>query len=481
MTTCNKKLNNRKGSVLAYILVIMSVVSIILLSIIQFIVSQVKYSSYNSYRGEAFQIAESGVYFYRWYLAHNTEGKTAVQIDNFWKSSPLGVGDIYEAEYDDPEGGAVGKYQLEVTPPSKGSTVVEVKSTAWTYKYPEAKRIIKVRYRKPSWSEYAVLGDDYTRFGSGTNVYGKIFANNGVHFDGVIHNIVSSAVNSYYDSDSDVRATKPGVWTSWTDEYNTDMSSDVFLSGKKYPIATKDFSSVYADFNIMKAEAVRTGNYYDDSGDGRYIILKGNTYDIRKVNGHSSNNNAPKFLDHDEWSLNNPIPEDGVIFVEDNIWLEGTLGTAETGQRLTVVAANLKTGNQPSVFIGNDINYYNNQHDGNNILGIVAEDNIEIIKDSQNILNIDGALLAQKGRVGREYYTVGCWCGNSSCEDHKDTITVNGAIASGERYGFSWLDSCSRNTGYTNRNIYFDNNLLYYPPPYFPTGSQYLLDLWEEL
>jgi hypothetical protein len=45
------------------------------------------------------------------------------------------------------------------------------------------------------------------------------------------------------------------------------------------------------------------------------------------------------------------------------------------------------------------------------------------------------------------------------------------------RYGFSWTDG----TGYITRNLYYDNNLLYYPPPYFPTGTQYELDLWEEL
>lgn len=466
---------------MAYTLVILSVVSIIMLSAIQFIVSQVRYSSYNSYREEAFQIAESGAYFYRWYLAHNTEGKTAQQIEDFFKNgNPYGVSDPYEVEYKDPEGGVVGKYKLEVTPPIKGSTIVEVKSTGWTYKYPEAKRIIKVRYRKPSWSEYAALGDDYTRFGSGTNVFGKVFANNGVHFDGVAHNTVFSAVTSYYDNDSDVKATKPGVWTAWSNEYNTEMSSDVFLSGKKYPIATKDFSSVYTDLNLMKAEAIKTNTYYNDLKDGRYIILKGDKYDIRTVNNHPSSNSA-NFSVNYSWSLNNDIPDNGVIFVEDNVWIEGTLGTADSSRRLTVVAANMKTGNQPNVFIGNNINYYNNQHDGSNILGIVAQNDIEIIEESQNFLNIDAALLAQAGRVGREYYTSGCGCSHHSCEDIKNTITIYGAIASNQRYGFAWLDGCPRNTGYINRNIYFDNNLLYYPPPFFPTGTQYLLDLWEEL
>src|SRR5690606_27534692 len=124
----------------------------------------------------------------------------------------------------------------------------------------------------------------------------------------------------------------------------------------------------------------------------------------RRVKNHAISNNDPQFSDHDAWSLDNDIPDGGVIFVENDVWLEGTLGTYSSRQRLTVVAANLRTGDRPNVFIGNDITYYNNVHDGSNILGIVAQNDIEIIKNSQDDLHTNGALLAQTGRVGRSYY-----------------------------------------------------------------------------
>lgn len=465
---------NEKGSVLAYVLVIVSIVSVILLSSVQFIISEVKYSLYNSSREESFQIAEAGVYFYYWYLNQNTEGKTAAQIEDFWKNdNPLGTNESYEAEYKNFAGEAIGKYILEVTPPIEGSTSIKVKSTAFTYQYPDAQRTITVRFRHPSWSEYVVLGNDSMRFEKDADVYGKVFSNSGIHFDGVAHHMVFSAVNSYFDNDLDVDDNKAGVWTSWSNEYNTDMHSPVFLAGKKYPVIPKEFSAI--DFDSMKKRAINLGTYYDDTKDGMFIRLEGDKYDIRLVTNHLSPDNEAIFSDEDEWSLDNPIPDNGVIFVDKNVWLEGTLGTNMTDKKLTVVA-----GNSGSIFIGKDIQYYNSLHDGKNILGIVAQNNIEIIKNSQTNLHIDGALLAQAGRVGRIYYEDGCDCNESFCQDYKESITVYGAIVSNQRYKFDWQNECPDGAGYADINIYFDNNLLYFPPPYFPTGMRYLLDLWEE-
>ena len=76
-----------------------------------------------------------------------------------------GVGTPYQADVNDPEGGTLGKYKLEVTPPSADSTIVIVKSTGWTNKSPNVKRIIQVRFRQPAWCEYAVVADDFMRFG----------------------------------------------------------------------------------------------------------------------------------------------------------------------------------------------------------------------------------------------------------------------------------------------------------------------------
>lgn len=458
-----------KGSVLPYGLVIMFMVSIIMTSILSFVASQTKYALKIHAREQAFQIAESGIHFYRWYLAHQVEGRTAQQVADFWENgNPYGVAAPYEVEYVDPSGDAVGKYILEVTPPGTGSTVVLVKATGYTYRYPEMMRVINVRFRKPVWSEYIVLSNDNMRFGSGTEVFGKLHSNQGIRFDGLAHNIVTSSLSTYNDPDhtgsnefavhTHVSPTDPLPPASVPDR------TDVFESGRSFPEPTTDFNGVLGDLSYMKSEAqagVNGSFYFDNSNQGRHIILNtDDTFSIRTVRSFNASTN--EIINYQGSWQSYTIPDEGLIFVENNVWLEGTVN----GKRVTIVAANLISSSNKSVYIGRDIRYTNT--DCTDILGIIGQENVEIYKNSETDLRIDGAMLAQTGRVGREHYT-----GSGST---KSVITIFGAIASNQRYGFAWTDG----TGYQTRNLYYDNNLLYCPPPYFPTGTQYEMDLWQE-
>ncbi len=508
-----KHRKNLSGSALAYALVIMSSVAILLTSILGFISSQAKYSLQKQGQEQALRIAEGGVHFYKWYLAHQLNGRTNSQIDAFWSGgTALGQSSAYVADYKDPYGSTIGQYSITVTPPVAGSTIVYVQAEGWTSKYPLLKRTIRVRLRRPSWSESAVLANDFMRFGVGTEVYGRIHSNGGIRFDGLAHNVVSSSLTSFNDPDHS-GGDEFGVHTHVAPVDPLPPAAvpsrlDVFEAGRTFPVATMDFNGVLGDLNTMKSEAqAGRGRYFDTTGVGRSITLKTDgTYDTCKVNsadltiptdqnsntitnyngvvtgafgprigtnGNPCTTTACCALASCGWinngqhnrgkcvSLANyPIIDNGVIFVENNIWISGQIDT----KKITIVAANISSGPVASVFIPSNVMYTN--YDGRDILGIIGQNNVEIPSNSSDVLRIDGALLAQQGRIGAEHY------GNN-----KTTITVNGALATNQRYGFAWTDG----TGYTNRNLYYDNNLLYYPPPYFPTGTQYLLDLWEEL
>ncbi len=460
-----------RGTALVYGLVIMTVVAIILTSIISFVAAQTKYALQVHAREQSFQIAESGIQFYRWYLAHQVEGRTAAQVADFWvNGSPYGVATPYEFDYRDPSGDLIGHYTLEVTPPSGYSTAVTVLATGWTFRYPDNKRIIEVRFRKPAWSEHIVLANDNLRFGAGTEVYGKIHSNQGIRFDGLAHNIVTSSVSSYNDPDH-TGGDEFGVHThdSPTDPLPPAAvpdRSDVFEGGRSFPVASTDFNGVLGDLAYMKtvAQAGTDGSlYFDNVHQGRHIILNTNdTFTIRTVQSFNAATN--QINNYSGGWATYAIPDDGVIFVENNVWLSGSVN----GRRVTIVAANLISASQKSMYIGNDIRYTN--YDCTDIIGIIGQNDVEIFRASEDDLRIDAALIAQSGRVGRAHYTGGG--GNL----YKTTITIYGAMATNERYGFAWTDG----TGYATRNLYFDNNLLYCPPPYFPTGTQYEMDLWEE-
>jgi hypothetical protein len=466
---------NKKASVLAYTLIIISIVSIFLTASMKIVVTNIHYGINRESKEEALQIAEAGVYFYRWYLAHQVAGLTKKQIRQFWSTgTAYGVATDYEEDFN-----GVGRYSINVIPPTSNSTIVVVEATGWTYKTPDLKRTVKVRFRQPSWSEFSVLSDSDVRFGSGTHVYGPIHSNGGIRFDAIAHNVISSSVASYSDPDHG-GGDEFGVHTH---SGSTDPlppaavpnRSDVFMAGREFPTTTRDFNSVLSDIADMKSEAgcanvgtycgtsvivSANGIYFNNTSYGRHIVLQTNgNMTVRRVTNYNSTSNE---ITSESSASTYAIPDDGVIFVEDNVWVEGTID----GKKITIVAADLAGGEDRDIFIKRDVRYTNN--DGSDIIGLVAQRDVEVTRDSEDNLQIDGALLAQSGRVGRDQFT--------SAYD-KDTITVNGSIVTKQRYGFAYTNG----TGYTNRNLIFDNNLLYYPPPYFPTGTDYAIDSWEEL
>jgi hypothetical protein len=454
----------RRGSILPLVLVFGSFFLVVLVSLLGYVESQRGLSIKKVQREEAFNISEAGLAMYRWHIASELDGKIADDIQNYWDGSPLGV-PFYEREYKDPQGKAVGKYRLEVTVPEPGSTIIDAKITGWNYLNPNAKRIIKARFRKPAWSEFAVVANDVMRFGEGTEVWGKIHSNDGIRFDGIAHNLVSSARDVYWDPDTSSQ--RPGVWTSKSDP------GDVFLAGTAFPLATADFTGITGDLRDIKTNA-QSGGLYLAKTTGSYkngyrLNIKTNgTVDVYRVKTRG----AVSYQIQSETFLRNyPLPANGLIFVEDDATIEGTLNN----KYLTIVAADITSGGSfRNIFLEKDLVYAH--RNGSEILGLIAQGSIKIGLFSNNVLKIDGALIAQNGNVGRDYFT----SGDSSTYYKRDTITVYGAIATNQRYGFSWGCPTTYCSGYKNRNLIFDSELINKIPPFFPTQNSYGLDMWEE-
>ena len=481
----------RRGSALMLVLVMVGIISMILTSLLGYITSQVSYSKDRVERENAFQIAESGVFFYKWYLAHEISGKTAEQMENFWETTgsgcPLGVCSAYEADFNDPEGAAVGRYRLEVQKPLANSTILTVKSTGWTYKKPSAKRVVQVRFRRPSWSEYLFLSNSFLNFGNQSTVYGKVHSNFGVRFDGIAYNTVSALPARFDDPSYGGNEMEFGVHTTvnpadpkapaypWV-LGTVPIRSDIFVGGREFPAPEVNFTSVTADFSNMKNKAQNgKGRYFDSTGLGRKIILKTNgTFDICTVREANKNTHAiTRYWKNDmsgyctscsESCLSNySIIDGGVIFVENNAWVEGSI----SNKKITIAAANLSgAGNLADIYIGiSNNNLRVSSYNCDNMLGLVAQKDVRVLNDCPSNFTVDAALLAQTGLVGIVNGMGG-----------KYSLVFNGAIASYLQPYFQ-----SGNSGFADRTYNFNNNLLYCPPPYFPTGTEYFIDLWDEL
>lgn len=467
-----------KGQLLIQVLIFAAIAILVLVGIASFVSISIQAGRITAQRELALQIAEAGIDYYRWHLAHSPNDYQ----DGTGNSGP------YVHDFLDKDGNVAGQFTLDVTPPPVGSTLVAIASTGKISANPNLQRKIQTRLAVPSIAKYAVVANANMRFGAGTEVSGPIHSNGGIRFDGLAHNVVTSSVSSYDDPDH-TGGNEFGVHThdSPTDPLppaQVPSRADVFEAGRQFPVPSVDFGGLTADLALMKTDAQTSGRYFAPSGAlGYRILLKTNdTFDLYRVNALvappggcpasqsgwgtwsiSTSGGAQTFL------ANYSNPPNGLIFAEDHLWVEGQINTA----RLTIASAKFpdNPSTRTSITANNNLLYTN--YDGSDVIGLIAQNNFNVGLKSLDIIRIDAALIAQNGRAGRYYYGSSCGTGYI-----RNTITLLGMIGTNQRYGFAYTDG----TGYQIRNINYDGNLLYAPPPNFPrTSDQYTTISWEEL
>lgn len=433
-------------------------------------------------REGAFQVAEAGVEYYRWHLAHSPLDFQ----DGTGQAGP------YVHSYEDRLGQTIGQFTLTITSPLVGSTLVTIRSKGELTGFPNLTRTIEVLLAIPSLAKYAVVANDDMNFGPGTEIFGPIHSNRGIRFDGLAHNVVSSSLSSYNDPDHS-GGDEYGVHTHITPADPLPptvipIRPDVFESGRLVSVPAIDFTGLTASLAQIKTDAQITGYYFPASGKQGYnIVLKTNdTFDLYKVDStkitpNSGCNNSLGQDNWGTWSINEqsflasyPFPANGLIFVEDNLWVEGQINSA----RLTIAAARFPedSSNNRSITINNDLLYTN--YDGRDVIGLIAQGNVNVGMISDNNLRIDAAVVAKNGRAGRYYYRPPFGSDRCSPYHERNSITFFGMIATNKRYGFAYTDG----TGYHTRNITYDANLTYNPPPSFPlVGDQYQVISWTEV
>jgi hypothetical protein len=485
--------NLQKGSILIQAFVFGVIAVVMVGALVSWAKVNINASRVGVEREQALQIAEAGIDYYRWHLAH---APTDYYDGNAATSTGPYVHDFY-----DKDGTKIGTFSLTVTPPQSGFTLVKVKSVGKVVTDSSVARAIEVQLAIPSLAKYAVVANDDMRFGQGTEVFGPVHSNGGIRFDGLAHNIITSAEASYDDPDH-TGAVEFGVHTHVTlpggavnDTFRAAEAppsamanrTDVFEAGRQFPVPAADFVGITTDLAQIKANAAAAGKYLSASGaQGYKIVFKTNdTFDVYKVNNlmpaPSGCTNAASQTGWGTWTIrttgsnnttlvgNYAIPANGLIFVEDNVWVEGQINTA----RVTLAAGKFpdNASTRPSITVNNSLTYTN--YDGQDVIALISQGDVNVGLGSADTLRIDAALVAQNGRTGRYYYSSSCGTGYD-----RTSLTLYGMIASNIRYGFAYTDG----TGYDTRNIIYDANLLYGPPPSFPlTSDQYQTISWEEV
>jgi len=464
----------KKGTITPALLVITGSFLIVIYGLLYLLSLQLNYSNRQVGSETALNISEAGVNYYRWHLAHDPVDF----LDGTGTAGP------YEHEYSDPQGKAVGKYSLEITPPSLGSSIVTISSTGWSYQYPKVKRKVTVQYGIPSFARYTFLTNASSWYGVGITVNGLIHSNNGIRMDGTNTSLVTSAKEEYTcgsETGCNPAGVRPGVWGAGGDQ-----------GLWQFPVPAIDFDSISINLTNMSDSAEADGLHLDNSGSRGYHLtfINNGTVQVRRVTGvseiygYSSSGEGVgeegvggcrrlyQLITNETLIGTYNIADTPIIFAEDNLWIEGTIRG-----RVTVVSATFPTqSSNVDIWIRGNLNY--TAYDGRDVLGLISQNNIFLVRNLPQNTRIDGILMAQKGKIIRHGYYEGCTGNNTN--SIRNSLTINGGLIN--YYKSYWNHTISGNlvSGFTSRTINYDTHLLYAPPPYFPTSGEYEFISWKE-
>jgi hypothetical protein len=443
-----------KGSLLIYLIIAIFVFAMVIFPVVMVFSGELQMLRLSINREESMQIAEAGINYYQWHLAHFPSDYK----DGTNASGPY----IHDyTDYDTQQN--IGKFSLTITPPTTGSTICTIKSTGWTNASPGMTRSVTAKFGIPSLAKYAFLSNDVIWIGSDETVNGQMQSNNGIRFDGVGNAPIQSAKSTYTcpsNQGSPCPATENGVWGS---------APQYVKNFWQFPVPAVDFSSITSDLATMKTSAQSTGIYLPPSNAQGYSLVfnSDSTVSIYKVTSllqnptgwDTSGNAHNEYVDYNNRTLQftSQIPTNGIIYVEDKIWVEGTVNG-----RATLVAAQLpyNSSTAPTIYIPNNIVYA--AKDGTNVLGLIAQKDIVVTYHAPTDLEIDAALISQNGGAQFFYYQ----------GDIKNSITIFGAIMTFYQWTWTWVDGSNNNVaGYSNTYDNYDSNLLYAPPPSFPQSA----------
>ncbi len=471
MNQLESKISHKQtGYLLILALIFGAIFFTISVAFIGFIISDNQVVEQRYQLEKASDIAEAGLNYYKWYLAHYPDDTT----------NGTGEPGPYVHQYEDPELGAIGEFSLDITSNSFCGQLssIDVSSTGYTYSQPEVQRTVSARYARPTVAEYAYIINSNVWAGEDREIYGPYHSNQGIRMDGTNYSTVTSGLTEWTCTSSygcTPNQQRDGVFTT-TDEANPLLFS--------YPAAPINFTDLLIDLAGMKSSAQNNGGLYippSNSNGYRLIFNSNGTLTVRRLyyaleyeayspdKGWFNERNISLFeWNYGTYSLDADCP---LVFVEDKILLEG-----EINQKVTVaVAGTDSNGEDPDIILSDNITYDDPSEDG---LVAIAEGNVLVGPVVPNNMVLNGIFIAQNGRFGRNHYRETKWYGPNIA---RDSLTITGTIVSNGGVGTQWTSNGSFISGFRERINSYDRNLVADPPPLIPnTSDVYVFSEWRE-
>ncbi len=481
-----------RGVTIMLVIAFMGIFTMVLGSITSYTFTQAKYGRALYAREKAIQIAESGVEYYRWFLAHTP----SVMASGNGFESPV----TYVIE--DPENDRLGEATVSATISTACGVpqFVDITSVGHADSDTRFPRTILARYMRPSSAEYSHIVNQNVWAGVDRNITGPYHSNGGVRMDGTNNSDVTSAVATWIcDSSfgcSPTNNNTPGV-------FGAGSGSALW----QYPMPQVDFAGIAANFSALRGYAYSDGillsgtttrvNGAQQGGShtavnaneqrGYRLVFNSNgTVSVYRVSGTTMvrgyDNTSGWHDTYDVISNQSALgtftpPSDcALIYVHAKTWIEGTVSG-----KVTVVAAD--TGSfTPDVIVNNNLTYAT--FDGSSGITVIAERSVLVPLVSPDVMTIRGIFVAQGGQFGRKHYTTSGSNEVPSAYDsyvQQSTLTTNGSVISNLRVGTKWICSGAFCSGYNNRVDNYDRILAFTPPPFTPSASaDYRIVLWRE-
>lgn len=506
----------RPGYILPAVLSLILAIGVFSTALLTIVINNFFVVGNNVRSQQAFNIAEAGVNYYLWHMAHNGTDYKDGKSTPVTPDPSLGFGP-YVHDYVDSNAAKTGTFTLWIKPQGSGSTIATIRSIG-KINGSNISRTVQAQIGASSFASYGLVSDQEFWFGSNETANGPVFSNVGVHMDGVNSDVVSSANASYrpqsqYGGNG---AYHPGVWCNTavvSPNCNTRDKSDWL-----FPKPSVDFNLVSSALCTMKQVALssnnssvcnttptaRTASYIPQySSSGGYSVNQGyfiqlnpnNTYDLYKVSGE--NDKAASYtaaLTRTAVATGIAVPATGVIFVEDNVWVR----TNPTYHgRVTIAAGRLASSYGTNITIVDNLLY--STKNGSDAIGLVAKTNVVIPPYAPPptggfTFEIDAATLAQSGSVTWQQYYEGSSTCTKGWTAGNQNFVYYGSVAS--RLDWTWNYSRSGGgcgdmvrdplsslyySGVMRTSTNYDYNLMYAPPPSYPVTGTYNILSWREV
>lgn len=464
---------NSRGYLLVMTLVYGSIFFVIFSGFMGFVVTQKQIQTQKLMSERALAIAEAGLNYYKWFLAHNPDDIT----------NGTGTSGPYVIAYDDPEGGTIGEYSLAIS----GNTAcgdlmsVDIESTGHTVDDSAVTRTVYARYARPTVSEYSYIINANVWAGGDRTIIGPYHSNGIIRMDGTNNSTVSSGQEDWV-CDGSLPCTPYSTGTTLPAVYG-DGPNDSLWATAVPPI---NFLGITLDLANMQTKATSDGRYFGPSGNYGYLLdfLGNDTFNLYRVTGTESYSG---YTSESGWQTERhavtatslvagspfSVPADcPLIYIEDKVWLEG-----DVSGKVTVAAADVDTiGAEPSMILNDNIMYTTSDAG----LLAIGEKDVLVGVDVPDDMELNGIFVAQNGRFGRNHYDSSL-PSSLDAYRYRNSLTLHGTIVSNGREGTKWTSGGVWSSGFGTRYNSYDRDLVNDPPPLTPTVSDtYEFIEWRE-